>query len=202
MRTGLSPRGRGNRTGQRLSKDAGRSIPAWAGQPGFHSAPSPPSQVYPRVGGATLASSPAAASFAGLSPRGRGNRRSSDGQGRPRRRGLSPRGRGNRASSPMPASSLPKVYPRVGGATPPCNARGWYCQGLSPRGRGNHVPDTGGQHRRRSIPAWAGQPETVPGLPAGVSVYPRVGGATSASSLTRSINVGLSPRGRGNLSGP
>ena len=51
---GLSPRGRGNLGNSAPPRPLVRSIPAWAGQPATRSTPSPPREVYPRVGGATL----------------------------------------------------------------------------------------------------------------------------------------------------
>ena len=71
---GLSPRGRGNPGISFSLLLAGRSIPAWAGEPLlsvcwlFHV------QVYPRVGGGTGCKPRLARILRGLSPRGRGNR--------------------------------------------------------------------------------------------------------------------------------
>ena len=52
--SGLSPRGRGNRSRGSPTKDPRRSIPAWAGEPGHWPAGQPMWTVYPRVGGGTL----------------------------------------------------------------------------------------------------------------------------------------------------
>ena len=91
------------------------------------------------------------------------------------------------------------VYPRVGGGTP-CGSRGaWICRGLSPRGRGNRLIHIGRGHRVGSIPAWAGEPAGMPGLPLLRRVYPRVGGGTRSPCRPRRRRRGLSPRGRGNL---
>ena len=70
---GLSPRGRGNPGS--LGGDAGPagSIPAWAGEPGYHRSPGQSCRVYPRVGGGTWISPKPRAKLPGLSPRGRGN---------------------------------------------------------------------------------------------------------------------------------
>ena len=91
------------------------------------------------------------------------------------------------------------VYPRVGGGTPT-----WATtvkQGLSPRGRGNQLPC-----------AWSVRWGLSPrgrGNPFGLltrTVYPRVGGGTSAiqrrlTGLSPCPLEGLSPRGRGNRRG-
>ena len=134
--------------------------------------------------------------------------------------GLSPRGRGNRIlesradcpkgsipawagqpglSSGSPAS--PRVYPRVGGATDPCNPMIQNRLGLSPRGRGNPLSYFPRQVELRSIPAWAGQPNGQHGRRNDGTVYPRVGGATNRLPQFQSLCYGLSPRGRGNPGG-
>ena len=128
-----------------------------------------------------------------------------------------PRGRGNRdrrcqgvyggRSIPAWAGEPPqacqahhklRVYPRVGGGT-----KGWPdfskdAQGLSPRGRGNLAPRPFALTLRRSIPAWAGEPEVLVGVAKLNWVYPRVGGGTMLSVAWSAIKAGLSPRGRGN----
>ena len=127
-------------------------------------------------------------------------------------RGLSPRGRGNLPHNRIPAAhhgSIPawagephvflcdptqsRVYPRVGGGTVPPRGRNRSPVGLSPRGRGNRGPAAPGRHRRRSIPAWAGEPalDSVPFLPP--QVYPRVGGGTWLKPIAGNHNIGLSP---------
>ena len=50
-----------------------RSIPAWAGEPGFRHRKAPEDTVYPRVGGGTVCFIVTQPLAAGLSPRGRGN---------------------------------------------------------------------------------------------------------------------------------
>ena len=70
---GLSPRGRGNQVHFLGLDPLPGSIPAWAGQPQLRVDVRGADEVYPRVGGATVAISCAIVSLAGLSPRGRGN---------------------------------------------------------------------------------------------------------------------------------
>ena len=131
--------------------------------------------VYPRVGGET--------------PRW--------GRQLPELRGLSPRGRGNPYQSPRlicPVGSIPawagkpeprkgvivwaEVYPRVGGETFSIYAYHDMRQGLSPRGRGNQLLHVRTQLDARSIPAWAGKPESTRPYGGACRVYPRVGGET------------------------
>ena len=85
LSTGLSPRGRGNPQSRAGRAAEPRSIPAWAGKPGKIRPPSPRSAVYPRVGGETSQPSASLRGRDGLSPRGRGNRASTDGWGSFRR---------------------------------------------------------------------------------------------------------------------
>ena len=54
-----------------------------------------------------------------------------------------------------------KVYPRVGGATGVVLTVVRVQEGLSPCGRGNHHETTVPKSLRRSIPAWAGQPQSL-----------------------------------------
>ena len=72
-------------------------------------------------------------------------------------------------------------------------------EGLSPRGRGNRSAKSSSIYGERSIPTWAGQPGSGCGAIAGAAVYPRVGGATSSGKSFPASQMGLSPRGRGNL---
>ena len=117
---GLSPRGRGNHRRAPWRKTKTGSIPAWAGEPRLILSLSFPCWVYPRVGGGTMAWSASFPVEEGLSPRGRGNllmlpvrfawRRSIPAwAGEPPTR---------------PRASFPyRVYPRVGGGTPPALVR-------------------------------------------------------------------------------
>ena len=74
LRSGLSPRGRGNRHHKAAPHTRVRSIPAWAGQPMRRTVGDTVHRVYPRVGGATVSNCPLYQRCQGLSPRGRGNR--------------------------------------------------------------------------------------------------------------------------------
>ena len=76
--------------------------------------------------------------------------------------------------------------------------------GLSPRVRGNLRESLTPVLPHGSIPACAGEPGLPPFRRGGSWVYPRVCGGTSNPSFNSAVNLGLSPRVRGNLvqSGP
>ena len=74
--------------------------------------------------------------------------------------------------------------------------------GLSPRVRGNLVLAAAGGNGVGSIPACAGEPTTAGPFTRRWTVYPRVCGGTSHSGHCRLCHPGLSPRVRGNQSGP
>ena len=74
----------------------------------------------------------------------------------------------------------------------------WVVRGLSPRVRGNPVsflPPSGGW---RSIPACAGEPDSLQQPPGELEVYPRVCGGTGDGRASGTCRRGLSPRVRGN----
>ena len=175
LEQGLSPRGRGNLGVIVITLAPTGSIPAWAGQPDAPSGATIGEVVYPRVGGATRTPGGCTLALLGLSPRGRGN--PSQDCIRARAGGSIPAwaGQPNRWTR---WTGRGGVYPRVGGATELLRSAAVIEGGLSPRGRGNPPPPSGSLAEKRSIPAWAGQPDRLimPGCHA----------------------RGLSPRGRGN----
>ena len=192
---GLSPRGRGNLKIESDTPQEPRSIPAWAGEPVGLVDGHENLAVYPRVGGGTGYGFRGVGFDYGLSPRGRGNphigsRTKSPGWSIPAWAG-EPAGN---VKGRLPAP----VYPRVGGGTLWAAVRRHGGRGLSPRGRGNLIPTTRWAGRRRSIPAWAGEPQPVVPAPRGAGVYPRVGGGTHHLHHIVRLCAGLSPRGRGN----
>ena len=72
--------------------------------------------------------------------------------------------------------------------------------GLSPRGRGKRHRGVSAWSSCGSIPAWAGETETLGYLLYPIRVYPRVGGGNLLRELPKYGYQGLSPRGRGKLS--
>ena len=192
--TGPSPRGRGSPPVGGGGHHAGGSIPAWAGEPRRRRSRRGSPRVHPRVGGGALVHLPRFGSDAGPSPRGRGSptgARSDAGAlrsipawaGEPR---AGPRYRDGR-----------KVHPRVGGGAGAWHRDTESASGPSPRGRGSpdvlhHVAGAQG-----SIPAWAGEPETIRHRLAGRTVHPRVGGGADDAYRLALLGQGPSPRGRG-----
>ena len=152
---GLSPRMRGNPDGIGCRGSPRRSIPAYAGEPTAVSGLRSAVAVYPRVCGGTSATGSVVASGKGLSPRMRGNR--AQGRGKARARGSIPAYAGE-PSPRRPAAGSGRVYPRVCGGTIGVQSRGPFKLGLSPRMRGNRNYLSGCPIRRRSIPAYAGEP--------------------------------------------
>ena len=253
---GLSPRVRGNLFALSGNRQACRSIPACAGEPGFHPVSEAEGMVYPRVCGGTAPGLRLRHRPCGLSPRVRGNPPSTSRchictrsipacAGEPcltspsrdvsevyprvcggthhrssfvlRRSGLSPRVRGNLtanqrgpesdgsipacAGEPLLISSaypLPSVYPRVCGGTIHSAQQPDSLSGLSPRVRGNPIPCWPRVAGLRSIPACAGEPDSVLEAQIRAAVYPRVCGGTGFSAVSEVSACGLSPRVRGN----
>ncbi len=195
-RLGLSPRVRGNRRPRVLDADIQRSIPACAGEPGPLSGVCRQKQVYPRVCGGTVLPIPRGVTWAGLSPRVRGNLYPAATE-RWQTRSIPAC-----AGEPMPpGAARPRmwVYPRVCGGTTPIAESSRKSWGLSPRVRGNPGPETVAGTRIGSIPACAGEPWR-PGMQSGPpGVYPRVCGGTPAQLGVAARKKGLSPRVRGNL---
>ena len=192
---GLSPRGRGNPVRPQDVVAHLGSIPAWAGKPRCRRRFHRQREVYPRVGGETYDPGEWQPPVAGLSPRGRGNRRAW-----PRNRtefGSIPAWAGKPVGRDGPAA-FTEVYPRVGGETRWRRSSAVIGLGLSPRGRGNRPDELRELPADGSIPAWAGKPQST-ATPLGIAkVYPRVGGETAAAMAHIDEGVGLSPRGRGN----
>ena len=92
-----------------------------------------------------------------------------------------------------------KVYPRPrGGAVrrvKPMRAQ----HGLSPPTRGSRLDDVVVEHRRRSIPAHAGEPRTATRFRRACRVYPRPRGGATEDLTKIAVEYGLSPPTRGSL---
>ena len=190
-------------------------IPARAGQPDKKSAMESHAGAYPRACGATALILLIHVIFAGLSPRVRGN---------PLDDGKTYDSTGPipaRAGQPLPAlltydcdRAYPRAcgatgrcaqasagrwaYPRACGATSPGGEPGVHDPGLSPRVRGNQGYVVGHYAILGPIPARAGQPEADAARTRCPWAYPRACGATRVDAIFVRIDLGLSPRVRGN----
>ena len=191
---GLSPRGRGKPYALASRRLRCRSIPAWAGETPGTRQRFRCREVYPRVGGGNGYGRAAIERRSGLSPRGRGKRRT------PRscmRLSRSIPAWAGETILLVSAKSALAVYPRVGGG----NARRLRLRrrlrGLSPRGRGKPSRTAALAASWGSIPAWAGETPLPGGGNVLEVVYPRVGGGNFTRQCAGKTVAGLSPRGRG-----
>ena len=192
---GLSPRVRGNLIGQAGVGRAHRSIPACAGEPVSVVGMAFGGSVYPRVCGGTSLISRSSDSILGLSPRVRGNHAA--GHNQQAAEGSIP------ACAGEPEESIrtrlgDEVYPRVCGGTPCRDLASGRWWGLSPRVRGNRSLPEARRFCPRSIPACAGEPNSMRAPASIIGVYPRVCGGTRPGRRRAGGRIGLSPRVRGN----
>jgi len=196
-RSGLSPLARGNH--RHWTLDIGRvgTIPARAGQPNGIDNHDRSRGDYPRSRGATFWASSTHSSIAGLSPLARGNPHR--GRWLHRRDGTIPARAGQPTSRILYMTTL-RDYPRSRGATEitsrPKNAD----PGLSPLARGNPAVHVAKRLLVGTIPARAGQPNSVSALIGFPWDYPRSRGATTCPRESRGPTRGLSPLARGNPS--
>ena len=192
---GLSPRVRGNRGDAIPIRYPLGSIPACAGEPKSKFSPENVGTVYPRVCGGTCRRWQSLSSWAGLSPRVRGNPRSALLTGWPI--GSIPACAGEPYAIGV-AALIFKVYPRVCGGTTASGVRDFGLKGLSPRVRGNRLAVNWHQRQSGSIPACAGEPLQHRYRRYRNWVYPRVCGGTNGHGPFKRKLIGLSPRVRGN----
>ena len=132
-----------------------RSIPAYAGEPEPLSNLFGGPTVYPRVCGGTAFNVAVDAHSLGLSPRMRGNLVIITNQ--LHLSGSIPAYAGEPCRV-LPGATMRTVYPRVCGGTQLGVRDNDGAAGLSPRMRGNPPLAAGRLARRRSIPAYAGEP--------------------------------------------
>ena len=169
---------RGNHSSGGTSACGNRSIPAYAGEPSINDLQCLLTMVYPRVCGGTQAEVVVTAGDVGLSPRMRGNPAAAAVivivivRSIPAYAG-EPRCRPSRWRSRW-------VYPRVCGGTRGRNRCRRDEEGLSPRMRGNLEIRGFERGVERSIPAYAGEPDTWKAQSPGCWVYPRVCGGTDS----------------------
>ncbi len=153
--SGLSPRVRGNHYRASQSFLINRSIPACAGEPGFHCSILSFLPVYPRVCGGTDSEPKEISWEEGLSPHVRGNLRRGEGWSGGER--SIPACAGEPGGADYVDGQYP-VYPRVCGGTTFASMVLPNPPGLSPRVRGNLLRAMRISTMRRSIPACAGEP--------------------------------------------
>ena len=193
--SGLSPRVRGNRKRPHRSGGTWRSIPARAGEPGGQPFRVERRGVYPRACGGTQTDKLFAVPNEGLSPRVRGN---------PVRTDVTVilnRSIPARAGEPRPPAfprGIGSVYPRACGGTATDHRVAGSLAGLSPRVRGNLVSFLVAAGAVRSIPARAGEPNSMCQWAMSTPVYPRACGGTGSVGPLPACPPGLSPRVRGN----
>ncbi len=192
---GLSPRARGNRASYSARDMMTRPIPASAGEPKAPAFDQGLFEAYPRERGGTFLSGLRGEGDEGLSPRARGNHRSTTGE--PRRRGPIPAS----AGEPMTRKPWPSwqgAYPRERGGTQIGRSVQFGRKGLSPRARGNLRARMRGPTGSGPIPASAGEPRSRNLLSFSFWAYPRERGGTISQVAASTMVLGLSPRARGN----
>ena len=91
-----------------------------------------------------------------------------------------------------------RVYPRACGGTTIADLTIRVRMGLSPRVRGNRLSKGAGTPSQGSIPARAGEPQSIVGSRWNHRVYPRACGGTIITLPGYANAIGLSPRVRGN----
>ena len=160
VRSGLSPRVRGNPCPGRCDSASIGSIPACAGEPRRGCGPAGYLRVYPRVCGGTHYGCDKRLIADGLSPRVRGNRGPAVPHKVPTRSIPACAGE---PRAPRPGSPPTAVYPRVCGGTRPLARRQFRVTGLSPRVRGNPGAPFPRCDGAGSIPACAGEPPATVG---------------------------------------
>ena len=174
-------------------------IPADAGEPTIPDATPLEVRAYPRGRGGTFPPAASISAAMGLSPRTRGNRRLP--ACARRRPGPIPAD----AGEPTRAAAgprKPRAYPRGRGGTCLPRGRTAHRRGLSPRTRGNLDQRAGFFSMCGPIPADAGEPGNWLSSLFVLTAYPRGRGGTGGAGHGGVSGGGLSPRTRGNLTGP
>ena len=192
---GLSPLARGNRSAVSAHQHRRRSIPARAGEPRPRRPCQSQYRVYPRSRGGTSLLRDGGSLVAGLSPLARGNlstvvRGGAEARSIPARAG--------EPASLRTSYDTTEVYPRSRGGTASTSWLGRAGSGLSPLARGNRRRVDEHRDGQRSIPARAGEPNSVNHLTGLFGVYPRSRGGTAVSAGIILEAIGLSPLARGN----
>ena len=184
----------GLRRTRRKAARSKRSIPAFAGHPGFGSAQHPRRRAYPRICGESVPGFRFRSPGWGLSPRMRGIRDRSQCAGVPV--GPIPAHAGDPASH-RTTCLLDRAYPRVYGGSVKWRDDAGSVWGLSPRMRGIRFGLRRRCRRGGPIPAYAGDTLASAKARTATWAYPRVCGGYSRMPPPSVIVMGLSPRMRG-----
>ena len=191
---GSSPRVRGTQHTGGICHSRSRFIPACAGNPTVRPSSVEWKSVHPRVCGEPRVSGLKNLRDYGSSPRVRGTLSPHHGPV-PRRRFI-PACAGNPGPRAL-RSRGPSVHPRVCGEPMREESIDFLRHGSSPRVRGTQANDEQRLHRRRFIPACAGNPDRPTPLPYSLTVHPRVCGEPIMFATLVSRSSGSSPRVRG-----
>ena len=175
-------------------RQAGRFIPAWAGNRSLYNDGVWRPAVHPRMGGEQEPVQRRSVASCGSSPHGRGTGQLRLGPAVIRR--FIPAWAGNRGPHQGDGESGP-VHPRMGGEQGLCPLNCRRDDGSSPHGRGTASPDHSPEGNSRFIPAWAGN-SIWQSCPRGFrTVHPRMGGEQLAPLEAPALHAGSSPHGRG-----
>ena len=196
LRYGPSPRVRGIHADDARRRSPNGSIPARAGNPGFHHSRTSTSKVHPRACGESEDAVAHGDRARGPSPRVRGIHGRVSGQvvGV----GSIPARAGNPAAATAPRRPA-RVHPRACGESSPTRSAPASASGPSPRVRGIHRVTPRQRHRCGSIPARAGNPGPACCCCSSARVHPRACGESTVATRPPARSRGPSPRVRGIL---
>ena len=193
---GSPPHGRGK--GRRIvpNVEGLRITPAWAGKSIRASRCSFGIEDHPRVGGEKLAMILVAYTMLGSPPRGRGKAAEPRPSLGPE--GITPAWAG-KSFATTASCQFWEDHPRVGGEKRQARTYTASCQGSPPRGRGKALDHNDQSAGQGITPAWAGKSAgqwfDVPGE----QDHPRVGGEKRSTTMTKVLDRGSPPRGRGKV---
>ena len=194
MPSGSSPHTRGTLGGKLDALRHVRFIPAYAGNACGGARTPSALAVHPRIRGERLAKSPRNSHTAGSSPHTRGTQ--DDLHRVYFNDRFIPAYAGN-AEGAAHGTSGTAVHPRIRGERGSILIHVHPSCGSSPHTRGTHDQHRGRNHRRRFIPACAGNACCGCKQDSVNAVHPRMRGERGAKLTTQTRNVGSSPHARG-----
>ncbi len=192
--SGSSPLARGTPGAHRCSRDQGRFIPARAGNTRRGSSLAAPGPVHPRSRGEHSTIRPPIRYGSGSSPLARGT---PDRVERERRRPRFIPARAGNTARPSSAAPRSSVHPRSRGEHLRESVRDRHQYGSSPLARGTLGRPERWQHRRRFIPARAGNTSGPRSAAGPRSVHPRSRGEHRRILAGPRVPSGSSPLARG-----